>query len=642
MATVSKWTPFGVALDITATGGTVTRTSATEFIVNINASWETYYSGAATKYGMTASSGGSSVTLKTFNNTSASSGSGSFTGTYSITGNGSATRTITVTFRNFNDDNGDSATKNVTFDVSVPAWTSYIVSYNANGGNGAPGNQTKWKDQTLTLSGTKPTRTGYSFLGWSTSSSAVSATYSAGGSYTANSAATLYAVWKANTYTVKYNANGGTGAPVNQAKTHGVTLTLSTAKPTRANYTFKGWGTSASSTIVAYAPGASYTANTGVTLYAIWELSYKKPRIVNVTTSRCDSSGIASDTGTNALISFAWECDKTVTSIVIKWKLSTSSTWTSVNVTANGTGGTVDQVIGNDTLSVDSTYDVKIIVTDSEESSVDTDITSMRFTIDYLAGGRGVAFGKAAELENTVEFGFDAVFNESVSGNVFGLNKLPAIPANSNLNEYMTTGCWGIYRSADAETIANMPKTAVAGRLEVSAATGEGIRASAWSYLRQRFIPYNLDYPVWERSISRNESNVWTYGEWVATSLRGHKVLWSGVMVMNDTQKIELSSSVSKQPTGIMLIFSRYNTNTGVADDGNFNHFFVSKKFVELMPGKGSAFNMSAVNFSYICTKYLYIGDTYITGNEYNSATGTNNGVTYANNGYVLRYVLGV
>ena len=61
MATITKWTPFGVALDITATGGTVTRTSATKFTVKINASWETYYSGAQTNYGMTASSGDSSV-----------------------------------------------------------------------------------------------------------------------------------------------------------------------------------------------------------------------------------------------------------------------------------------------------------------------------------------------------------------------------------------------------------------------------------------------------------------------------------------------------------------------------------------------------------------------------------------------------
>ena len=41
MATISKWTPFDVALDITATVSSVTRTSATAFTVKNNASWET-------------------------------------------------------------------------------------------------------------------------------------------------------------------------------------------------------------------------------------------------------------------------------------------------------------------------------------------------------------------------------------------------------------------------------------------------------------------------------------------------------------------------------------------------------------------------------------------------------------------------
>jgi uncharacterized repeat protein (TIGR02543 family) len=410
MATVSKWTPFGVALDITATGGTVTRTSATKFTVKINASWETYYNGASTKYGMVASSGGSSVTLKTFSNTAASSGSGSFTGTYSISGNGAATKTITVTFRNFNDDNGDSATKSVSFSVSVPAWTSYKITYNANGGSGAPGSQTKWKDQTLTLSSTKPTRTGYSFLGWSTSSSATSATYSAGGSYTANSAATLYAVWKANTYTVKYDANGGTGAPGNQTKTYGKTLTLSSTKPTRTNYNFKGWATSASATTVAYAAGASYTANAAVTLYAIWELAYTKPRVTNLSISRCNSAGTEDDNGTYALISFSWACDKTLSSITVQFE-SESSGSTTYSISASGTSGSISQVVSNGSLSTETTYSVTLIVTDALDSTyVFGTLAGTKFVIDFKAGGTGAAFGKPAELENVLDIGFQTRF----------------------------------------------------------------------------------------------------------------------------------------------------------------------------------------------------------------------------------------
>ena len=214
MATVEKWTPFGVALDITATNGGVTRKSATQYTVKINASWEAYYEGAQTNYGMTASSGGGSATLNPFG-TKASSGSGSFTGTYSISGNGSATKTITVTFKNFNNDNGDSATKTVSFDVTVPAWTSYTVSYNANGGSGAPSSQTKWKDQTLTLSSTKPTRTGYTFKGWALSKAdADSGTwyYQAGGTCGKNENLTLYAVWEENILTINYYSNYATSA----------------------------------------------------------------------------------------------------------------------------------------------------------------------------------------------------------------------------------------------------------------------------------------------------------------------------------------------------------------------------------------------------------------------------------------------
>lgn len=419
MATVSKWTPFGVALDITATGGTVTRTSATKYTVKINVSWETYYSGAQTNYGMSATSGGVTSTISAFTGAKRSSGSGSFTGTYSISGNGSATKTVTVTFKNFNTDNGDSATKSVSFNVTVPAWTSYTIKYNANGGSGAPGNQTKWKDQALTLSSTKPTRTGYSFLGWSTSSTATTATYSAGGKYTANAAATLYAVWKANTYTVTYNANGGTGAPSNQTKTYGVTLTLSSVKPTRTNYTFKGWGTSTSATTVTYSAGGSYSGNANITLYAVWELSYTKPKISSFSVNRCNSSGTVTDEGTYGLVKFSWTTSQTVSKVLIEWESGSGGSGTKT-VTASGTSGTVSEIIGNGTLTTEATYTIRVTVTDGGGSSYSAkSIPGLKFAFDVLAGGGGVSFGKPAELDDYADFSFatrhrqDAVFDNN-------------------------------------------------------------------------------------------------------------------------------------------------------------------------------------------------------------------------------------
>lgn len=80
-------------------------------------------------------------------------------------------------------------------------------------------------------------------------------------------------------YTIKFNANGGTGAPSNVTKTHGVNITLPTTTPTRdsssdsgtvTTYNFKGWGTSASAAAAAYQPGGTYSANGNATLHAVW------------------------------------------------------------------------------------------------------------------------------------------------------------------------------------------------------------------------------------------------------------------------------------------------------------------------------------------------------------------------------------
>ena len=190
--------------------------------------------------------------------------------------------------------------------ISVAAKTSYKISYNANGGSGAPSAQTKWHGTNITLSSTKPTKTGHTFKGWATSSSG-SVAYSAGATYTANAAITLYAVWQAVTYKVTFNVNGGSGAPGQQTKTYGVALTLSSTKPTRANYKFKGWAKTASGA-VAYSSGASYTANAAITLYAVWELAYTTPTITNVKIVRCTQDGTADETAEYCKITFNWSC----------------------------------------------------------------------------------------------------------------------------------------------------------------------------------------------------------------------------------------------------------------------------------------------------------------------------------------------
>lgn len=72
------------------------------------------------------------------------------------------------------------------------------------------------------------------------------------------------------TYTISYNANGGSGTMSSQTKTQNVALTLSSNTFTRSGYTFTGWNTSSTGSGTSYTSGASYTANASATLYAQW------------------------------------------------------------------------------------------------------------------------------------------------------------------------------------------------------------------------------------------------------------------------------------------------------------------------------------------------------------------------------------
>ncbi|MEE1002728.1 MAG: InlB B-repeat-containing protein [Acutalibacteraceae bacterium] len=154
--------------------------------------------------------------------------------------------------------------------VNSHADSSYIVRYDANGGSGAPATQIKYYNQTLVLTEKKPTRTGYTFLGWSTNKTSTKPTYYAGGNYVANSSATLYAVWEKTKYYVRYNANGGSGAPATQIKYYGETLKISSNIPVKSRHNFLGWSTSSSDDAVAYYAGGSYNLNSDITLYAVW------------------------------------------------------------------------------------------------------------------------------------------------------------------------------------------------------------------------------------------------------------------------------------------------------------------------------------------------------------------------------------
>ena len=177
---------------------------------------------------------------------------------------------------------------------STTVYTYYYgIAYDANGGSGGPsstdGGTSSSSSKNVTLSNSVPSRSGYTFLGWSTSSSATSATYAKGGTYSFSyGTTTLYAVWEQNktTYYAKlvYNANGGSGAP-SQQSTSGeyysnpgsYGFTISSTAPTRSGKVFAGWSTSSTATSPSYYAGGtiyvsySSSSSASTTLYAVWK-----------------------------------------------------------------------------------------------------------------------------------------------------------------------------------------------------------------------------------------------------------------------------------------------------------------------------------------------------------------------------------
>lgn len=109
---------------------------------------------------------------------------------------------------------------------------------------------------------------------------------------------------------------------------------------------------------------------------------------------------------------------------------------------------------------------------------------------------------------------------------------------------------------------------------------------------------------------------------------------------MTESHKISFSEPASKQPSGIVLVFSEYYD--GEAKNQTFSSHFIPKQLLNAHSGSGYTFWMSTSNGAYIATKYLYMRDDGITGHANNSLTFTNSGVTLNNNRFVLRYVLGV
>ncbi len=156
--------------------------------------------------------------------------------------------------------------------VWTPNASSYTVTFLGNGGTGYMPIQNFTVGTAKALEQNIYAKTGYTFQGWSlvlngsviyTEGQTVRDLASAGGTVT------LYAVWSADSYTVTFNGNGGTGYMPAQNFTSISAKTLQQNVFTRSGYTFQGWS-AASDGPVMYTDGQKIVVSSSMTLYAVW------------------------------------------------------------------------------------------------------------------------------------------------------------------------------------------------------------------------------------------------------------------------------------------------------------------------------------------------------------------------------------
>ena len=147
--------------------------------------------------------------------------------------------------------------------------TTYSINYSLNGGV-VEGNPSSYTYNTETFTLNNPTRTGYTFDGWTgTGISGVSKEVTVEKHSTGNR--TFAATWTPVTYTITYNMNGGVNAESNP-RSYTIEDTITLAQPTKIGATFAGWtGDSIDGTSKTVVIAAGSTGN--LVFNATWDLS---------------------------------------------------------------------------------------------------------------------------------------------------------------------------------------------------------------------------------------------------------------------------------------------------------------------------------------------------------------------------------
>lgn len=259
----------------------------------------------------------------------------------------------------------------------------------------------------------------------------------------AGSIPSSWGVYVKNKSKIKFviSASAGSGSSISSYKTtvngasySGSTITTNTI--------------TASGTVTATITVTDKRGRTASTTKSVSVLNYANPYITTLTAFRCNSDGSANEKGTYMKISLTAGVTslngKNTYSYKIQYKKSSVSTYTTINISGQDQTCTYSTVVA---IESTSSYDIKATAADYFTSVTISaqPVPSVFRTLSFKAGGRGVAFGKIAEKDNTVDFGMSLYCNDNTNGTqisrigtstswIYGRDK--AIFKQSTLNGY--------------------------------------------------------------------------------------------------------------------------------------------------------------------------------------------------------------
>lgn len=200
-------------------------------------------------------------------------------------------------------------------------------------------------------------------------------------------------------HTVHYDANGGSGAPGDQTKNQGVTLTLSSKKPSKTGYTFKYWNASIGGT---YYPSGSYTHDQDggtVTMKAYWK---------DETSPSCSFFSAVPNywSAGNGSVSFTVQDEGSgLASVTLQRYSDVTKTWSTVKTWSYN--GTTSAQSGTYTETAEGVFYYRLIIKDKVGNTTTKDSACI-----YLDHSNPVIYG----VENTVTDWTNVVPVISVSG----------------------------------------------------------------------------------------------------------------------------------------------------------------------------------------------------------------------------------